>query len=109
MNETSRIEQVVMRRVHRIRVLRTVFSGAAAAALLGLCALWGIAREVWVAKVFANGPQDFLGRAGYLTYAFAHTRLVVQALTLATLASLLYLARAAVAAAASFFMRAQAA
>jgi hypothetical protein len=56
-------------------------------------ALWGIGREVWVARVFANGPQDFIGHAFYLTYAFEHTRLVVQSLTLLTLASVIYIAR----------------
>jgi len=92
--EQSRIEKIVMRRVRTVRVLRLVFSGATASCLLLLLALWGVGREVWVAKVFANGPADFFGKSGYLWYAFSHTRLIVQALTFLTLASAAYLARA---------------
>ena len=95
MTEPTSIERIVMRRVHRIRILRAVFSSGTAAALVCVLALWGIGREVWVAKVFANGPQDFLGHTRYLAYAFGHTRVVVQALTLATFAAVLTLARAA--------------
>ncbi len=83
-----------MRRVRLVRALRPIVSGAAAACLLLTIALWGIGREVWVAKVFANGPQDFVGHSLYLLYAFEHTRLVVQALSLTTLGALIYLARA---------------
>ncbi len=93
MNDVSNIEAVVMRRVKRIRVLRAVFSGTTLAALVFVAALWGIGREVWVAKVFENGPQTFVGHAFYLVYAFEHTRFVVQALTLATVGALVYLAR----------------
>ena len=95
MNEPTNIERVVMRRVRTISVLRPLFSGGALAALILLLALWGIGREVWVAKVFANGPQDFFGQARYFGYAFEHTRLVVQALSLAVLAAGLYRARSA--------------
>ena len=48
---------------------------------------------MWVAKVFANGPQDFFGHLGYLFYAFEHTRIIVQALTILVAASFLYLIR----------------
>jgi hypothetical protein len=54
---------------------------------------WGIGREVWVARVFANGPQDFFGQAFYLVYAFEQTSLVVQMLAIFTIASCIYLAR----------------
>ncbi len=93
MNEPSTIERVVLRRVRIIRALRPLVSGGALAAFVGVLALWGIGREVWVAKVFANGPRDFLGHAEYLAYAFGHTRLLVQALVLLALASAVYLAR----------------
>lgn len=83
-----------MRRVHTIRIIRPIVSGGALAALVFALGLWGIGREVWVAKVFANGPQDFVGHARYLLYAFFHTRLLVQALVLAVAASALALARA---------------
>lgn len=93
MNEQSNIERVVMRRVHTIHILRPFLSPAALAALVAVLALWGIGREVWVAKVFANAPHTFLGTAQYLTYAFDHTKIAVQALTLLTAAAALYLAR----------------
>ena len=82
-----------MRRVHTIRVLRPIVSGGALALVLATLALWGIGREVWVARVFQNAPHDFAGTSRYLVYAFDHTRLVVQALALLTLASIIYLAR----------------
>lgn len=93
MTESSNIERTVMRRVRTISILRPIFSGAVLALVVSVIALWGIGREVWVAKVFANGPQDFFGHVQYLLYAFGHTRMLVQALSLATIASLVYLAR----------------
>lgn len=93
MNNGSAIEQTVMRRVRRIRIVRMALSNAVCAAVLCAAALWGIGREVWVAKVFANGPQDSFGHALYLIYAFEHTRLIVQALAIVALASVISLAR----------------
>lgn len=93
MDKRSDIEKAVMQRVYRIRILRGVFSGFTASGILLLLALWGIGREVWVAKVFANGPHDFIGHLRYLGYALLHTRLIVQALSLVTLGALIYLAR----------------
>ena len=107
MHNGSPIEHVVMRRIRIIRVLRFFVSGAAAATLVFVFALWSIGREVWVAKVFANGPQDFFGHARYLFYAFDQTKVVVQALTLASLASLAYLARETVRAFSSVFIPAR--
>ena len=89
----SNIEQNVMRRVHTIHFLRPIISGGALAALVALLALYGIGREVWVARVFENGPQGIFAHSLYLAYAFEHTRLLVQVLSLATLAALIYLAR----------------
>lgn len=93
MNKQSSVERAVMRRIYTIRILRPLISSGTLAALVLVLALWGIGREVWVAKVFANGPQDFFGHLAYLGYAFGHTRLVVQALSLLTLAALIYTAR----------------
>lgn len=87
------IEQIVMRRVHRLRILLLILSTVTLASLTAVAALWGIGREVWVAKVFSNGPQDLLGRLQYLWYAFTHTRLVVQILSALTLGSLTLLFR----------------
>lgn len=101
MTNQSSIERVVMRRVHTIRVLERVLNGFTASGVLLLGALWGIGKQVWVAKVFSNGPQDVLGQAQYLLYAFVHTDLVVQALTLLALGTTVYLARVS----AEFFAR----
>lgn len=89
----TNVERVVMRRVRLIRILALVISTAALATLTFAAALWGIGREVWVARVFQNGPQDFFGHTEYLWYAFVHTRLIVQVLTLLTLACLFFLVR----------------
>ena len=94
MTNPSAIEKKVMRRVHTISILRPIFSGGTLAVLIATLALWGIGREVWVAKVFANGPQSFFGHLAYLAYAFEHTRLSVQALSLVTILAFVYLARA---------------
>lgn len=93
MTEPSPIEQAVMRRVRRISWLRLVISGGVFALCLALLALWFIGREVWVAKVFENGPQSFGGHLLYLLYAFEHTRFVVQGLVIVALASFVFLAR----------------
>lgn len=95
MTEPSDIERVVLRRVRAIRTLRPIVSGATLALVLLAVALWGIGREVWVARVFDNGPRGLLGHTEYLAYAFEHTRVVVQALSLVVLAAGLYLARSA--------------
>ncbi len=89
----SSIEKNVMRRVHIIRALRLLSSGTVVATLVLLLTLWGIGREVWVAHVFANGPQGPLGHLQYLSYAFFHTRLLVQTLVVVSGMSLVYLAR----------------
>ena len=91
MTNPSNIERVVMHRVHTIRILRGVFSGTTAACLLLLLTLYGVGREVWVARVFENAPATFTEASRFWLSAFEHTRLVVQALALA---SLIYLARA---------------
>lgn len=93
MIEASHIEQVVMRRVRLIRILVLVLSTTAFALLAGVAALWGIGKEVWVARVFENGPQDFFGRLSYWGYAFMHTRLIVQTLLVLTFTSLFFLVR----------------
>ncbi len=93
MSELSDIERTVMQRIRVIRALRLAVSNGMLATLLLLAALWGISREVWVARVFENGPRGLVGHTEYLAYAFEHTRIVVQALTLTVLASAFYLAR----------------
>ena len=93
MNNESSIERIVMHRVRRISVLRILISGSVFAVTLVLLALYGIGREVWVARVFENGPEGFFGQVLYLAYAFVHTRFVVQVLSLICFGSFLYLVR----------------
>ena len=92
-NDRSYVEQVVMRRVRIIRILRLVLSFDVLAMLALVAALWGIGREVWVARVFENAPKDLPALPRFYVAAFEHTRLIVQALSLITLVSLIYLAR----------------
>ena len=93
MNEPSHIEQVVMRRVARIRVLRHVMSGSVLAVFVSTAALWNIGREVWVARVFENAPSQLAEFIHFSLFAFGHTRFIVQALSVLVLMSLLYIAR----------------
>lgn len=89
----SDIERVVMRRVRLIRILALVLSTIALAALTACAALWGIGKEVWVARVFENAPRDPRDLPNFYLVAFLHTRLAVQVLTVLTLVSFAYLAR----------------
>ncbi|MEK7086592.1 MAG: hypothetical protein AAB951_02305 [Patescibacteria group bacterium] len=92
MNDQSSIERIVMRRVHLIRVLKLIISTVVLAVLTTVAALWGIGREVWVARVFENAPPNLDDLPNFYIAAFTHTNLIVQALTLLTLASIIYLA-----------------
>lgn len=93
MNEQSKIERTVMRRVFLIRVVRPFVSNGAVATVILALALWGIGKEVWVARVFQNAPHNFAGLPQFYLAAFDHTRLLVQVFTLATLVAVFYLAR----------------
>ncbi|MBU6388653.1 hypothetical protein KGQ72_02160 [Patescibacteria group bacterium] len=92
MNDQSNIERIVMQRVHLIRALRFAISSGTLSMLVSLAALWGIGREVWVARVLQNAPADPLASLQFYLFAFLHTRTIVQALILLMLASLLYVA-----------------
>jgi hypothetical protein len=95
MTNQSNIEHVVMRRVHIIRVLRPIVSAGALSALIFIAALWGIGREVWVARVFQNMPHsgDLASLARFYLAAFDHTRVAVQVLSLLAFAALAYFVR----------------
>lgn len=93
MIEQSNIERVVMRRILLIRILRLIISTFVLAVLTTIAALWGIGKEVWVARVFENAPSDLVDLPRFYLAAFTHAHLIVQILTLLTLASLIYLAR----------------
>jgi hypothetical protein len=91
-NQTN-IEKAVMRRVHRIYYLRPLVSGGTLSVLIAALSLYGIGREVWVARVFENAPSDFFAILRFFVYAFQHTDLLVQVLALLALLSVMYLAR----------------
>jgi len=105
MDNQSNIERVVMRRVYLIRVLGLIISTVTFAILTFVLALWGIGKEVWVARIFQNMPHsgDLAATSRFYLDAFGHTRLIVQALTLLSLAAFIYLARKTVRALSSFF------
>ena len=93
MNDSrSNIERIVMQRVHLIRALRFAISSSVLSTLVSLGALWGIGREVWVARVLQNAPTNPLDLIRFYFAAFEHTRSIVQVLILLVLAALLYVA-----------------
>ncbi len=93
MNNSS-ISQTVMRRVHRIHVLRTI-AAPVFGVVVFLVALWGIGREVWVAKVFENMPSlaNVPAVVSFSFHAFLATDLFVQILSIVVIGSLIMLAR----------------
>jgi len=110
MNNPSNIEHIVMRRVRAIRVLRPILSAGTLSIAIFIVALWGIGREVWVARVFQNMPHsgDLLAIGNFYLAAFNHTRFVVQALTFIAFASVVYFAREFVRTVSFIFTRAHA-
>lgn len=95
MTDISNIERVVMKRVHRMRVLRVAFSNTALTLAVLTFALWDIGREVWVAKVFANMPHavDVVAQEHFWLAAFLHAHFTVELFALVSLAALVLLAR----------------
>ncbi|MDD3531235.1 MAG: hypothetical protein PHV99_01430 [Candidatus Pacebacteria bacterium] len=91
-NSHTDIERIVMRRVRLIRVLKLIISTVVFAIMTAVAALWGIGKKVWVARVFENAPPNLDDLPRFYLAAFTHTNLIVQALTLLTLLSLVYLA-----------------
>ncbi len=103
MNNPSDMERVVMRRVRIIRILGFIISTTVLAVLTLVATLWGIGREVWVARVFQNAPADILHLPNFFVAAFTHTRFIVQALAVLTFVSLVFLIREMLRLAASVF------
>ena len=93
MTNESTIEKTVMRRVRLIRILALVISTATLAVLTTITGLWGIGKEVWVAQVLLNDPDDLFELPWFYLDAFWHTSVLVQALIILTLVSLIFLAR----------------
>lgn len=90
---TSNIHNTVMCRVRTIHTVRPLVSTTAFSALFFLGALWGIGRQVWVARVFENMSfaTDPAAFSQFLVSAFAQTEFVVQALTLVALAAAVFI------------------
>jgi len=88
----SNIERVVMQRVHLIRALRFAVSSGVFSTIVSALALWGIGREVWVARVLQNAPASPLDLVQFYFTAFVHTHFLVQVLILLTIAMLIYVA-----------------
>ena len=93
MTEQSNIERIVMQRVHLIRALKFAISGGVFSTLVSILGLWGIGREVWVAHVLQNAPTNIFNLPAFYLAAFEHTRFVVQALIVLTVAALIFVAR----------------
>lgn len=89
----TNIERVVMRRVRLIRLLAFFISTATLAALTFIAALWGIGKEVWVARVLQNTPHNLADLPNFYFAAFGHTHFIVQVLLILTLISFIFLAR----------------
>lgn len=86
----SDIERIVMQRVHLIRALRFAISSGVLSTLLSFFALWGIGKEVWVARVFENAPKHFSDLPSFYWSAFMATDLAVQALVVLLGGALIY-------------------
>lgn len=84
MSTYSPISHSVMRRVHVIHAVRT-HSSTVFAAIVAIFAVWGIGREVWVARVFENMPAltDLPAVFAFYASAFIATDIIVQSLSIA--------------------------
>jgi hypothetical protein len=92
---SSRIQEIVMRRVRTIHALRTSATGAGISVLMLIASLYFIGREVWVARVFQNMPRitDVPAVLRFGIAAFSHTHPVVQILVLFVFAAVLWFFR----------------
>lgn len=89
----TNIEQNVMRRVRTVYYLRPFVSGSTLSGVVAALSLYGIGREVWVARVVENAPREVVSLLNFALSAFANTDLVVQALSLLALGAVVYFAR----------------
>jgi hypothetical protein len=61
--------------------------------VVAVLALYGIGKEVWVARVVENAPESVSLLPQFYFAAFLHTHVAVQILSLAVIVSVIYLAR----------------
>lgn len=94
MNPNSNILHTVMRRVSIIHFARTLAPGGVAIVFFG-AALWGIGREVWVARVLENMPSvwNLPEVLSFLAGAFLHTEFLVQVFLIIAVAALVWAGR----------------
>lgn len=83
---TKSTQTIVMQRVYAIHKMR-LFALPLSAALVLVLSLWGVGKQVWVAKVFENMPalSDIPAVLSFYTGAFLGTDLSVQVLFLLTI------------------------
>lgn len=86
---------IVLSRVRAIHALSPFVSQGALSLLVFAGALWGIGREVWVAKIVANMPSltDIAGLGNFFLNAFVTTSLSVQVLSVLVIVAVAYSAR----------------
>ncbi len=83
-----------MRRVRIMHATRA-YAPMLVASVLFIVAVWEIAREVWVARVFENMPSyaDVPALLNFFADAFVNTEIVVQVFSILALGALVWLAR----------------
>lgn len=93
MNDNSSISNTVMRRVRVIHALRPLLSVGLLSVLTFVAAVWGISREVWVARVIENmsSVSDIAGLVRFFGAAFVGTDLMVQVLSVLAVAAAVWL------------------
>jgi hypothetical protein len=77
----SSIHTIVMSRVRTIHVLRSLFTSTSLSVAAVIFSLWGVGREVWVSRVFADMPS------------LINTRFIVQILIVIMLAASVWFVR----------------
>jgi hypothetical protein len=92
---TLQLHRRIMRRVRYIYLLRKVFNPVALRAYSCAVLVLITATLVSMSNIFANVPAvtDMNAFYGYVSYAFMHTELIVQILTVGIVVITLYLLR----------------
>jgi hypothetical protein len=89
------MQNTVMRRVRTVHAFRPLFSASGVSVVVFVAALWGVGREVWVARVFQNEPSltNISAIAHFYLLAFLDTRLIVQILSVLVIAAFISFVR----------------
>jgi hypothetical protein len=91
----SSIHTIVMSRVRTIHVLRSLFTSTSLSVAAVIFSLWGVGREVWVSRVFADMPSliNIGAVVHFYLAAFMNTRFIVQILIVIMLAASVWFVR----------------